>query len=353
MGRCFVGPWFDALLIGGGLSLPVLALVLWGVHVPGLAPIATGLEVLAEPAALPYVVLLLSSTHFAASTVRLYTKPGTSTALPFLTMAFPLIAFAVLTLCMLRPASLGANLQSLYLTWSPYHYAAQAYGVAMVYGYRSGCAPTDVQKRVLRWIALLPFFYAFVATSGAGLDWLLPASVQGALGLGAVVAVAKPILVVAGIAGPLAVAAASRRSGWTGPLPWISVMALLANGVWWFVLPARQAFVWATFFHGIQYLAIVLIFHVKEQMARPENTGSPLYHVVWFYGACLVLAFALFNCLPQAYALAGFSLTESLLLVVAAINLHHFVVDAFIWRLGRRDTNRAIVESGTALAPAA
>jgi hypothetical protein len=78
LGRCFVGPWFDALLIGGGLSLPVLALVLWGAEVAALAPAAAWLEGITTPAALPYAVLLCSSTHFAASTVRLYTKPGTS-----------------------------------------------------------------------------------------------------------------------------------------------------------------------------------------------------------------------------------------------------------------------------------
>ena len=31
---------------------------------------------------------------------------------------------------------------------------------------------------------------------------------------------------------------------------------------------------------------------------------------------------------------------------------HHFVVDAFIWRLGKQDSNRAIVDSGQAAVPA-
>ncbi len=35
---------------------------------------------------------------------------------------------------------------------------------------------------------------------------------------------------------------------------------------------------------------------------------------------------------------------ESIVLVVAAINIHHFVVDAFIWRLRRSEGNRRIVE---------
>jgi hypothetical protein len=134
-------------------------------------------------------------------------------------------------------------------------------------------------------------------------------------------------------------------------MPAICPLLLLVNGFWWFALPATTAFFWATLFHGIQYLAIVLIFHVKEQVARPGNRHGPAFHTAWFYGACMLLAYAVFNCLPQAYSLAGFSLTESLLLVVAAINIHHFIVDGYIWHQGRRDENRKVIEY--ALAPAA
>ena len=55
--------------------------------------------------------------------------------------------------------------------------------------------------------------------------------------------------------------------------------------------------------------------------------------------------YALFYCLPHGYALAGFGLGESMLLVTAAINVHHFIVDGFIWRLGRSDTNARVVDA--------
>ena len=41
---------------------------------------------------------------------------------------------------------------------------------------------------------------------------------------------------------------------------------------------------------------------------------------------------------PKAYWLMGFGIVQSGLLVTATINIHHFVVDAFIWRL-KRDLN--------------
>ncbi len=129
-------------------------------------------------------------------------------------------------------------------------------------------------------------------------------------------------------------------------MPLISLLLVVTNGIWWILLPTKDAFIWATIFHGIQYLAIVIIFHLKDQMDRPDNRHGTLYHVVWFYAACVLLGYGLFQCLPWAYEFAGFGRAESILLVVAAINIHHFIVDGYIWRLKKGDTNRRIVESG-------
>jgi hypothetical protein len=63
---------------------------------------------------------------------------------------------------------------------------------------------------------------------------------------------------------------------------------------------------------------------------------------VTFYVGCVLLGYALFDVWPYAYAWAGYDFKRSALLVTAAINIHHFVVDAYIWRL-RRDPNYANV----------
>ena len=78
---------------------------------------------------------------------------------------------------------------------------------------------------------------------------------------------------------------------------------------------------------------------------RPGPPGRR-YPALRFDGLSLLLGFALFQILPQGYVLAGFGMVESVLLVVAAINIHHFVVDAFIWRLRPGTDNRRIVEAG-------
>jgi hypothetical protein len=335
LGRSFVHPLVDYLVIGGGLSLALTGVVLW---LPRYGQ-------LLDNAALPYFILLSNSAHFAASTVRLYTKPGSYESLPFLTMGFPLAALAVLTLCLLLPGDLGPHLNALYITWSPFHYAAQAYGLAVMYSYRSGCQLGLGDKRLLWWASMLPFFYMFVASKGSGMDWLLPESV---LAWPAVEMVREQLTqalpYVAFAAVPLVALKVWRGPG--GPPPVISLLMLVTNGVWWFVLATTDAFVWASIFHGIQYLAIVTVFHVKDQVARPGNRHGRLYHALWLYGACLLLGYGLFSCLPWAYVFAGFHMSQSVVLVTAAINIHHFIVDAYIWRLKQGDTNRRIVEAG-------
>ncbi len=64
--------------------------------------------------------------------------------------------------------------------------------------------------------------------------------------------------------------------------------------------------------------------------------------MVWFYLASLLLGFGLFHGWPHVYVWAGRGLAESMLLTVATINLHHFIVDAYIWRL-RKDPNRTVM----------
>lgn len=333
-GRSFVHPLFDYLFIGGGLSLILTVFVLLN---PDRGNIVS-------EAALPFFMLFSNSAHFAGSTVRLYTKPGTYQSLPFLTLAFPLVVMVLLAVGLCLAGSVGPHLQSLYLTWSPFHYAAQAYGLAVVYAYRSGCQLVALDKKLLWWASLLPFFQAFVGDQGSGLHWLLPESVLSNSQFDAANSFLVRALPYLGFTAVLLLFVKVARSA-SGPLPLISCLMLITNAAWWCLLP-KTAFVWATIFHGVQYLAIVTIFHVKDQLARPENRRGRLYHIAWFYLVSLLLGYGLFSCLPWGFVAAGFGMIESIALVVAAINIHHFIVDAYIWRLKKGDGNREIVNSG-------
>jgi hypothetical protein len=337
-GRPFVSPAFDYLVVAGGLSLLVVGALRLGA--------ASTLDAWLQ-ANLGLVVLFSNSAHFASSTVRLYTKRDTFRDLPFLTMGLPLATLLVLGLAVAFPGTLGHHLRVLYLTWSPYHYAAQAYGLALMYCYRSGPAWSAGEKRLLRLACLSPFLYAFLDNRGLGLEWFVPAHV---LAVPAVHGVRLALIFAfraATFVLPLGLLLWHQRSG-RARLPLISLLIVFSNGIWLVTLSYLDAFVWATVFHGLQYLAIVSIFHVRERLAAEGGQVPWWRHAGRFYLACLALGYLLFQVWPLAFVLAGCGFVESAMLVTAAVNIHHFIVDAFIWKL-RRDRNYKVV---SALAPA-
>ncbi len=336
IGRTFVHPAFDYVFIGGALSVCVIGLLILD---PTISPFQTSED-------FRYFILFSNSAHFASSTVRLYTKPSAGQSMPVVKIALPLVALAVVTLCMFRADTLGSNLRALYFTWSPYHYAAQAYGLSVMYCYRSGCLLNARNKQLLWWVAMLPFIYSFATAPRSGLHWIDAAGWLNnptAIEFFARFQSVMPYIAFAAV--PLLFWRIWKSE--TLPMPLISVLMLVTNGVWWFTFEPAQAFIWATIFHGVQYLAIVIIFHVKDQMKLPTNRHGAIYHIAWFYGMSLALGFVLFDWFPRAYIYVGFGAATSVMLTVAMINIHHFIVDAFIWRLKKSDNNRDIVDSST------
>lgn len=335
-GRLFVNAPFDYLLIGGGLSLIAVGAMLW------LDPAAV------DPRWLVVMILCANSAHFAASTMRLYTKPGAFQQWPFLTMVLPLLSVVAVTVGVAWPEYVGWNLNALYLTWSPFHYAAQAFGLACMYHYRSGGSLDRVERNLVYATCMLPFLYALVdaaTTSRTGLGWFLPRSVLiSHPAVGMLFESASDALAVLIFAAPLVVAVRLARNG-RNALPLISWLIILTNGIWWVVFRYLEAFAWATVFHGIQYLAIVMLFHAKERTAMTGNRHGAAYHALVFYGACLVLGYLIFNVWPYAYVGLGYGFAESMLTCAAVINIHHFVVDRYIWRVRRDASNEAVVRS--------
>lgn len=340
VGRALLHPVFDYLVIGGGLSVLVTAFLAWGHR---FSPEVAAGALSAYQLHLPLLVLIVNSAHFAASTVRLYTKPRSFEEHRFLTSVLPLVTLMALFLSMFLAASLGRHVLALYLTWSPFHYSAQAYGLAMLYCYRSGASPTDGERRLLRAACLLPFLRSFLDSPAAGIEWFVPAWL---LDLPTAAAIRRGLIIVLSLltfAVPLIWALGLVRR--QARVPFISLLVVVSNGLWFVVLNYINAFMVATVFHGLQYLAIVTIFHVKDHPG-----GGWLRPTVGFYAACLGLGYLLFNVWPYAFVGMGFGLAESMLLVAATINVHHFIVDAYIWRL-RQGSNARIVGAPATIDP--
>ena len=87
IGKAFLHPVLDSLLLGGAWSIAATALLL----------ARPSLIASLSASTLALVILLANSAHFAASTVRLYSKPSYYREFPFLIAAVPIVAFAVLS----------------------------------------------------------------------------------------------------------------------------------------------------------------------------------------------------------------------------------------------------------------
>lgn len=323
VGRCFVNLLVDYLFVGGAITVPVFIAVYF---FPWLTP-TSGLITLRS-------FLLINGVHFAASTLRLYTKPGAKREHPFLSWGFPFVCLAAAGLGLYSPL-VGRNIGALYFTWSPYHYAAQTYGLAVMYAMRSGARLDKRDKTQMWWVCLLPFLYSFITTKQGGLNWFVPHEWLAAT---PILASAHQVLVGLVTLGvfllPVSLFWQMRRMRGRN-VPLISVVLQITNGIWWICTDYLDGWWWTAMFHSIQYLIVVVAHHVKDQMVRADVRGrlhSPLVYGGAFYGVSFVIAVVLFFVVPLGYVGLGFDGGQSFAIMVMVINLHHFIVDGFIWR---------------------
>ncbi len=141
-------------------------------------------------------------------------------------MAFPVIAIAAVTAALVvEPA--GRYLFALYLVWSPYHYSRQAYGLSVMYAYRSGCALEPADKRWILWACLVPFFWTLSHPAG-GLALVLPRGFYTGFPMRSAVA---HTLTVLSLASPAALFLWSRsRRGLA--LPLMCLVVIVSNAIW-------------------------------------------------------------------------------------------------------------------------
>lgn len=333
LGRPFVSVGVDYALVGG-----VFGLLL------GCAAYGAGFRF--DTKRFWALVLCTSYAHFAASTVRLYARPGAVRRWPFLTVGVPLITLAATSALLFTNPATWRWVEGFYLTWSCYHYAAQTFGLAVMYAYRSGCRLQPRDRSLLRAACLLPFVYGVLA-SRSGLSNVIPEAVYAQGPFGAARETIRRVLLPLLVLAPVAVFVHVRRARGQA-LPLISLVLMLVNAVFWSFFLDRDAFAWAALAHALQYLVIVTVFHVKDTMAAPDNAHGSLYHTIGFYAACLGLGYALFELWPAAYGAVWINLDRPStgLHIAFIINIHHFLVDGYIWKL-RDDKNLAHVVAPT------
>ena len=343
-GKWLFGPVPD-LLFGCGLLYVLLC---------GAALVAGPSLRAAQPALLfPALVLLLSMPHYGATLVRVYDQRESRRAYVFFSV-WATLAVALAFVAGTRSTLVASAMLTIYLTWSPWHYTGQNYGLAVMFLGRAGVAPPPATKRLLYASFLLSYALTFLVMHSAdgipnyGTDGggplvkfsFVPLGI-GARWLGVLVPVLASAYVVTLGAAFVRLARGSRAADL------LPAAALALTQALWFTLPFGVRFLalrsgaepidwtfrgyylyWIVLGHAVQYLWVTAYYARKSG----EWSGAlPYAGKIVAAGVALwtlpIVAFA-----PGRLGDLGYHAGLGLLLA-SAINIHHFILDGAIWKL--------------------
>ncbi|MBZ5707528.1 MAG: hypothetical protein LAN63_19465, partial [Acidobacteriia bacterium] len=227
---------------------------------------------------------------------------------------------------------------TLYLTWSPWHYSGQNYGLFMMFARRAGAHPSTAERRALYAAFLLSYSILFLSFhTGPSSDVLFVSlGIPGRFSAIAVLplALAFVLLSAYGLSG------LADQVGWRPLLP---SLTLFSTQFVWFLLPtalslgqrlqvpqSRYSTGVLAVMHSAQYLWITSYYARREASAESAGRWRPLA----YFGVLITGGIALFVPGPWlASRLLHYDFTASFLIFTALVNVHHFILDGAIWKL--------------------
>jgi tetratricopeptide (TPR) repeat protein len=246
----------------------------------------------------------------------------------------------------------------LYLTWSPWHYSGQNYGLFMMFARRAGADLRQPERHALYGAFIVSYLILFLGFhTGPSSDPLF-------ISLGIPVTVGHCAQIVLGAAF-LALSGYGLR-GLLRAVEWrklIPCFTLFSSQFLWFLLPTVMALIrgWEipqsryssgvlAVMHSAQYLWITSYYARREAAGEHGRSWRP-----WAYFAVLIAGgIALFIPGPWlASRIFHHDFTASFLIFTALVNLHHFILDGAIWKLRDGRIAALLLNSKVRLANAA
>jgi len=345
-GRWLYGPTVD-LLLGCG--------VLYGLLLLTFVVEGPALRAAQSDRLLPFLVFLVSLPHYGATLVRVYEQRQERRRYAFFSV-YTTLALVLLFVVGTRSTAVGSLLLTVYLTWSPWHYSGQNYGLAVMFLRRRGVDLPPGVKRLLYASFVLSYaivFLAFHADRGGGFVLYNETAYAGSSIESIPLGIPRPVARIAfGAAGAaylaclVAVGAALLRRA--APRDLVPAAALVLTQFLWFTLPFGVASLglrtglepidayqsiddyvfWVAIAHGSQYLWVTSYYARGSQGWRGylRYLGKTLAAGV----AIWTLPAFLFS--PDRLGTPS-SLGDVSLLAASVVNLHHFILDGAIWKL--------------------
>ncbi len=325
-------PWLDLIVGCGAWSAPLLLLSYFS-----LASNARAWSV-----AFYVLALFFNYPHYMATIYRAYHRAEDFQKYRIFTVH--ITALVVLTLLLshfwLR---LLPWIFTIYLTWSPWHYSGQNYGLFMMFARRAGADPDKAARRALYGAFVVSYLILFLGFhTGPSTDPLF-------LSLGIPQVVSRWEQIVLGVAFVgLSVFGLSRLARDTGWRKLIPSLTLFSSQFLWFLLPGgdfadqgsgdsaeplqfgragRHAFGAVSLDHQ---LLCAPRSRGGSDAARAQRNWRPLA----YFGVLVVGGIALFVPGPWLASRAlHHDFAASFLIFTALVNIHHFILDGAIWKL--------------------
>ncbi len=232
---------------------------------------------------------------------------------------------------------------TIYLTWSPWHYSGQNYGLFMMFARRSGADPDKTTTRALYSAFIASYLILFLSFhTGASSDPLF-------ISLGIPAVISKWEQVILGVAFlALSIFGFSRLARATEWKRLVPCVTLFSSQFLWFFLPAAISLIkglsipqnrYSTgvlaLMHSAQYLWITSYYARREaKSSDPAIASERSWRPLAYFGVLILGGIALFVPGPwMASRLWHHDFTASFLVFTALVNIHHFILDGAIWKL--------------------
>lgn len=150
--RWLYGPVQD-LLLGCGLLYVIIFLI--------TAAAGSQIRAAEAPYLLPLLIQLISIPHYGGTLLRVYERRGDRRGYALFTIWATLALFLIFVAAVHDPR-IGALMLTVYLTWSPWHYTGQNYGISMMFLRRRKIAVTPAMKRWVYASFMLSFILTFL-----------------------------------------------------------------------------------------------------------------------------------------------------------------------------------------------
>jgi tetratricopeptide (TPR) repeat protein len=321
------GPWLDLVVGCGAWSAPLLLLSYFS--------IASSTR---EWSIVFYALaLVFNYPHYMATIYRAYHRAEDFNKYRFFTLYTTTLVVVTIFLSHLWVGILPW-IFTVYLTWSPWHYSGQNYGLFMMFARRAGASPGQRERRALYGAFIVSYLVLFLEFhTGASSDSLFLS-----LGIPNMASRYSQAVLCAVFVG-LSIFGWSRlleAASWRKLLP---CAVLFSSQCLWFLVPVAVGLLknWAApqsryssgvlaIMHSAQYLWITSYYARREASESQERSWRPSA----YFGLLFIGGIALFVPGPWlASRIFHHDFGVSFLIFTSLVNLHHFILDGAIWKL--------------------